>query len=193
MNAHVTTFSVIGFLIDAYPRQEIGEGTIEVYRQTLADIPPEILKAAVLVHVARSQWFPAVAELRDAAAGLVERAMNIPSAFEAWDEVARLIRQVGSWGTPAFSNPLIGKAVAGVGGWLAICMSENQIADRARFFQVYEAYARREEDDHRMLPEVANVISKLALRLDGRRDMPRLSMLVYPGTGEVLEVVNGEF
>jgi len=169
-----TIASVLNFLINAYPRQEVPRETVKVYLQTLADIPANVLKAAALAHISTSQWFPSIAELRDQAAHLVERALNIPSAFEAWDEVTRTIRELGSYRWPVFSHPLIGKAVDGVGGWKGLCMSENQIADRARFFQVYEAYARRMQADHRMLPEVAEAIQQLAARLGNGENFLRL-------------------
>lgn len=188
-----TTLTVIEFLIDAYPRQEINPGTIRTYVVCLADIPAEILKAAALAHVTKSPFFPAIAELRDAAAGLMERAMNIPDAYTAWDEVCRAITTHGHYRLPEFSHPLVKKSVDACGGWKALCMSENQIADRARFFQVYETFQGRQQADHRMLPEVSGMITELAGRLTAGNPRPALQtgfqVLLHPATGEVLEVL----
>lgn len=187
-----TTLDVLEFLMNAYPNKAIGEETIAIYLRLLSDIPADVLKAAALAHVTKSAFFPAVAELRDAAAGLMERAMNVPTAYDAWDEVCQRIATHGHYRLPEFSHPLVKKAVDGCGGWVTLCMSENQIADRARFFQVYEVYQGRQKEDNRMLPEVAGMISSLAGRLSAGRELPVLQpgfqVLTHPATGEVLEV-----
>lgn len=153
---------IINFLIHAYPRQEIAEGTIKVYKETLRDIDPDLLKSAVLKHISKSPWFPSVSELRDCAASLIEQANGEPDAFTAWAEVMQQIRHVGSWGEPTFSNPRIDKAVRGIGGWRELCLSENTIADRARFVEAYNTYQTRDKDDRRMLPAIFQAISALA-------------------------------
>lgn len=192
MNEPETTLDVLEFLMNAYPNKAIGEETIQIYLRLLADIPADLLKAAALAHVTQSQFFPTVAELRDAGAALMERALGLPNAYDAWNEVCRAITTHGHIRTPEFTHPLIKKAVDACGGWRTLCMSENQIADRARFFQVYEVYQGRQQEEHRMLPEVAGMISTLAGRLAAGMPQPVLQtgfqVLVHPGTGEVLEV-----
>lgn len=154
--------TVINFLIDAYPRQEIQPGTVKVYQETLQDIDPDLLKSAVLKHISKSPWFPSVSELRDAAASLIEQANGEPDAFTAWAEVMGEIRRVGSYGTPNFSSQRIHKAVDGIGGWRELCMSENTISDRARFVEAYNTYQTRDKEDRRMLPAVHIAIAQLA-------------------------------
>lgn len=157
-----TIAQILNFLIDAYPRQEITEGTVKIYKETLKDIDPALLKAAVLAHISKSLWFPSVSELRDCAASLIEKATGEPDAFTAWDEVWRKISLVGSYGTPEFSHPRIERTVRGIGGWRTLCMSENSIADRARFVEAYNTYQTRDKEDRRMLPAVHNAITQLA-------------------------------
>lgn len=153
---------IINFLIDAYPRQEIQPGTVKVYQETLKDIDPALLKAAVLKHISKSPWFPSVSELRDSAASLIEQANGEPDAYTAWNEVVEQIRKIGSWGDPEFSNSRITKTVQGIGGWRSLCMSEYTIADRARFVEAYNTYQARDQEDRRMLPAVHNTIAELA-------------------------------
>lgn len=153
---------IINFLIHAYPRQEISKGTIDVYKETLKDIDPDLLRAAVLKHISKSPWFPSVSELRDAAASLIEQASGEPDTFTAWAEVMEQVRQVGSWGEPTFSSPRIYKAIQGIGGWRELCMSENTIADRARFIEAYNTYQSRDQEHRRMLPAVFQAISALS-------------------------------
>lgn len=193
MNEPETTLDVLEFLMNAYPNKAIGEETIQIYLRLLADIPADLLKAAALAHVTKSQFFPTVAELRDAGAALMERALGLPNAYDAWNEVCRAITTHGHYRTPEFTHPLIKRAVDACGGWRTLCMSENQTADRARFFQVYEVYQGRQQEEHRMLPEVAGMITHLAGRLSAGTEQPTLrtgfQVLVHPATGEVLEVL----
>lgn len=191
MNEPETTLDVLEFLMNAYPNKAIGEETIQIYLRLLADIPADLLKAAALAHVTKSQFFPTVAELRDAGAALMERALGLPNAYDAWNEVCRAITTHGHYRRPEFSHTLIQKSVDACGGWRALCMSENQVADRARFFQVYETYQGREKEDNRQLPEVSSMIAALSERLGagtGRALSTGFQVLTHPATGEVLEV-----
>lgn len=164
---------VLILLMDAYPNEfkddvEQKTRTLKIYRLALADIPPDLLKAAALNHITSSVWFPKIAQLRESAAALVMQAAGHPDALTAWGEVAHQLRYVGSWGAPQFTDPTIKRAVDAVGGWKMLCASENQTADRARFIQAYEIFINRTAADLQMLPQVrAYVTSAAALLSDG--------------------------
>jgi len=73
--------------------------------------------------------------------------VETPDMDQAWQEVQDNIRRVGikavyygaglSW-----SSPAIAAAVEAM-GWKALCESENEVADRAHFFKVYERCVER--------------------------------------------------
>lgn len=65
------------------------------------------------------------------------------TAPEAWNEVLKEVRRVGSWGIPSFSLVEITKAVDCI-GWKTICMSENIGIERAHFFKAFDAISQRE-------------------------------------------------
>lgn len=150
--------TVLNFLAAAYPGkfQLVTVGAIttaDVYADALADILFDALKAACKQWVADAHdWPPTAGQLRQAALRLITPAL--PTWGDAWDEVIRQMAAVGSWGMPRWSHPLIGQAVAGMGGWQTMCAME--IADtatwRAQFRDVYGAYAARADADAKLLP-----------------------------------------
>ena len=133
----------------------------EVWHRLLHDLPFELLDAAV-IHYATSSgsaFPPSVAELREAAFKLANH--GTPQAEEAWGEVQKAIRRFGYYRVPEFDDPTTARAIEII-GWRALCMSENEMADRAHFFRIYAALAKREHDNVIMLPEVRAVAARLS-------------------------------
>lgn len=131
---------------------------LDIWKQLLADIPPEILKAAALQHIATSKWFPSIAELRALA-----REIIYPSRLcgvEAWGLVKREIHRVGIYGKPKFDDEFIAVAVKTL-GWDSLCMGDHEPSNRARFIACYDALVQREEKQMALLPQVRNVIEHL--------------------------------
>jgi hypothetical protein len=122
--------------------------------ELLRDVDGGLLRAAALQHASTSKWFPTVAELREAAADIVSPDHRM-TAMEAWGEVARQIREIGSYGKPEFSNPLIRRLVTDM-GWLNLCVSGMPGADRARFIEGYNALMLREKRETMELPQVTD-------------------------------------
>ena len=140
---------------------------LALWQQLLADIPGDVLKAAALQHMAVSQWFPAVAELRQQAA--VIQAPPAQAAIEAWGEViaamssARYYRYAdGFHEFPKFGDPITQRVVDSM-GWGNLCASEDGTADRARFLQGYDAVAKRVQAEHGMLPVVRELTARLTM------------------------------
>ena len=80
---------------------------------------------------------PLPAEIRLAVLG------DTGSGSEAWVEVCDRVRRVGRNGTPRWSDPLIGRVVAGLGGWESLCASTNPAADRAHFLLMWKELVER--------------------------------------------------
>lgn len=147
------------FLNNAYPRFTLEPETIEVYYQILSDLPLDLVKAAILQLITEdSPWCPAVGQIRSCAFDLLDRESGVPTAWDAWSEVCKRIGDNGYVSVPEFTHPLIKRTVDAVGGWLVLCMSENAVADRARFVQAYETFSRRERAQSRMLPQVRQIL-----------------------------------
>lgn len=155
--------SIVAIIGAAYPNFNATEMTIEVYFRTLSDLDFELLKTAALHAIAEPgrKFAPSVGELRGAVSEILQRASGMPSSFEAWEEFLQQVRAVGHTGIPQFSHPLVTKTVR-VLGWRDLCLSENQVADRARFVQAYEQFVERANRDMSMLPTVSGYIETKA-------------------------------
>ncbi len=146
--------NILKILAAAYPTFGLKTPTSELYLRLLADLPGPLLHLAALDHISRSPYFPTIAELRQAAFDLLKNQPDQPlDAHTAWVEVLAAFDRTGYKGTPVFSHPLIGESVGAL-DWQALCKSDNPIADRSHFVQVYQQLLDRYQIERRRLPEV---------------------------------------
>lgn len=131
---------LVAMLRAAWPRQEVGQDTAEVYAGMLGDLPFEEAKAAVTRLVQTSRFFPTIAEIRERVA---ETRCDLDPPEMAWGEVQNAIRSIGSYHQPLFANPAIQHAVNAI-GWKQICLDENLSATRARFIDAYKSARHRQ-------------------------------------------------
>lgn len=101
---------LITMLQMAYPRQNLGEKTVEVYAGFIQDLDYKTAEKAIVQHIRNEKWFPAIAEIREAC---VELAHEIPSTEQAM-EIIRSAVQRYDYGAIA-GNDLLRQAVATVG------------------------------------------------------------------------------
>jgi hypothetical protein len=134
------TFTRVAQVLRAvYFKAAISDDTWLAYFMALADIPDVALVQAVSEHIAHNDEFPTIAGLRRLAL-----AGQHPLPGDAWGEVARRMQEVGRYRMPVFSHSLILQAVEQIGGWNALCESDNLVADRAHFLRIYEELVKRE-------------------------------------------------
>lgn len=154
---------VVAMLTAAYPNFNISEITIDVYYETLKDIPADMLKAAAMQAISEPgrKFAPSVGEIRGAVVEIMRKAEGTPGSYEAWQEVVEQMRMTGHTGKPIFSHPLILRTVR-VFGWRELCLSENPVADRARFVEAFEQLSKKETADMAMLPAVKAYIETRA-------------------------------
>ena len=168
MASFETVAKIIGVLKMAYPHfgshltREDWIALPQVYHRILSDIPDAQLEAAALQVASRNIFFPSAAELREAAFVLANH--NQLSAEEAWGEVRKAMQKFGSYRIPEFDHERVARAVD-VMGWRNLCMSENEITDRAHFMRVYSSLSERDKREGAMLPEVRRLIAGVAGRL----------------------------
>ncbi|KKK65591.1 hypothetical protein LCGC14_2972610, partial [marine sediment metagenome] len=60
----------LAILLSAFRQEKIEEDTIGLYVKKLSDIQPALLEATIHRIVDRSKFFPAIAEIRETAAGI---------------------------------------------------------------------------------------------------------------------------
>jgi len=177
MATKVEVTKILAGLVTLYPRHKLDEATYEAYYRILKDIPADLLDGAALQAGSTSTFFPSASELRSAAFTLMEVAQGVPNAWDAWAEVCKSFGPYGRARIPQWSHPLIKRAIDAIGGYIALCDSENAVADRARFVQAYEALLHRAQQDARMLPEVRMAVRRLADGMSGG-NAKQLSALV---------------
>lgn len=146
---------IVNRLVAAYPNATVTEATIAVYVEDLADLDAELLTVSAKRCRATCKWFPTIAELRESAVVL-----SVPdkrAGADAWGDVLRAIIAHGYLHPPGdgwdFEDALVGRIVRGM-GWRNLCMSEDEMADRAHFIRGYEQSRDRAFDDARLQPDV---------------------------------------
>lgn len=135
---------------------------LEAYYDLLNDIPFAALKAACkrAIQEQKDNWLPSVGAIRSHASEVING--QLPQYADEWETVRKAIQRFG-WPRPvegmASLSPLAQHAVKAIGGWMAICDSENPSIIGAQFRTAYEAAARREENNRRVSPELRPVIT----------------------------------
>ena len=127
----------LAILTAAY-RKELPKPTIRVYLSALADLDPAALAAACDEIIKASEWFPSVAEVREAALRH-DPTVELPPVWQAaYREIVAAMSQIGRGGRPDWSHPAIPDAIRAVGGWYHICESTSAGVLEARLRKAYE-------------------------------------------------------
>lgn len=132
--------AVMELLTYAYPKADIPTETVMLYIKCMSDIPFDTARIAVMNHITEKNFFPSIAELRQAAL-TADPHSYLPDAAVAWSEVMTQLRESG-FEAPRFSHPAIGAAVKTI-GWRNLCNSHEIGVDRAHFLKIYETYRGR--------------------------------------------------
>ena len=136
-----------------YPRENLlpNEQAMDLWFIQLQDIPYQVAEVGLNKWVALNKWSPSIADIREMTSGITRG--EIPDWGEAWAEVQRSIRKYGSYRAQEAIeslSPITKKAVQRI-GFMNLCMSDNEVADRAHFQKIYEILVEREKKDA-MLP-----------------------------------------
>lgn len=121
---------------------------VNVWYESLKDIPYEIALIGVRKLISTEQFYPNVAKIRAACASVTD-ARPTDSA-EGWGMVQRAIRRFGYMRADEAVASLpkdVGRAVQNMGGFMALCESENVEADRAHFYRSLEQVSARQRED----------------------------------------------
>ncbi len=144
--------------------------TANLWSEMLSDIPFDIAKAALIKVLATARFWPTVAEIREAAAEIINP--QLPSPIEAWGEVVQAIKIYGLYRQEEGLNSLspITKRVVQNIGWREICLCEQPDIIRGQFRMAYEQYAKREKEEAVLPAEVKQLAGdrNKVLRLVGR-------------------------
>ncbi len=152
-----------------WPSSKWDVGTMRAGEKQLLDLDPGQVMAAVETLAAEGERFaPGPGQVRKRALEMVGE--QVPSADEALSEVYRQIASSGYLRVPEWTHPAIGDTVAAMGGWTALCASEDAMADRAHFLRLYGTVTRRHETTALMPPCVLELLAPL--NLSAQRALP---------------------
>lgn len=151
MNMPMNTSTTLKKLFATFPNGNATAATVLVYVERLSSIPAEELEVVINQCIDESEFLPTIAKIKE-----MHRQMKSPVtpdlAQQGWESVTRAVAGVGMWGTPSFKDPIV-KRVVDAFGWLNLCMSDNQMADRAQFVKFYESFARQVAEEERLSNE----------------------------------------
>lgn len=164
-------------LLATWPKEATTVETLTVYEQVTSHLDGDVWLGAVKQCVMTCTFFPKPAELLAAAVSLTHGPQR--TGLDAWGDVKRAIAKYGYYHPPngasmlavggydwTFEDALVGKVVAAL-GWRDLCLSENEMSDRARFIDAYETEQRRGRDQARLTPDLIQLQS--GKQADARR------------------------
>lgn len=158
-------FSIFAVALKTYyPKDTIlpNEQAMELWYMQLKDLPYEVASTALNMWVATNKWSPTIADIREKSADLVQGEQKEWS--EGWE---RVVKCIGSYGynrqdeALATMDEITRECVKRL-GWMNICMSENLMADRANFRQMYESISERKRKYDLIPASVQEEIKKIA-------------------------------
>jgi hypothetical protein len=139
--------SLVALASAAYPsaQDKDPDPIVKAWMLMLSDMSYPIAKAAVVRVCRSSRFFPSIAEIVTAAREIDPRCEHLPTAAEAWEEVAQLMRKAGPTFVPTYSCDTVKRAARAI-GWNNLCYGENVDANRAHFLRLYEAMREKREE-----------------------------------------------
>jgi len=128
-----------------YPRENPlpNAEAAQLWYEEFKEIPYEDAVAGLRRHVNTSKWCPTIAELKEA---IVVNTAGEKDWGSLWDECIQAIHRYGYCGEKEAMesiSPLTKQIVTRL-GYRQLCMSEDQMADRANFRMIYEQVANKE-------------------------------------------------
>ena len=133
---------------------------VDLFMDILGDLPADSLKAALRSYCSEDHEFaPMPGQIRSRVVEMLVRAAGVPTSGEAWGVIIGSYERMpggnmaGGGHSPILDNPLVVEAVKELGGYTAD-LYENQMANRAHFFKIYEVLYDQVLRDKGQLPIV---------------------------------------
>lgn len=145
------------------------EEALDVWYALLHDLDYHILSKALQQYMLTNKFKPTVAELRDIYTELVNP--SISDWSEGWEKFSRAIGHYGMYQEQAAMESFdeVTREVVKRLGFQNICLSENIVADRARFAEIYQAIQRRKRTEVNIgsaLPNLREMVQNRLAELD---------------------------
>ncbi len=141
------------------------EQALDVWYALLHDLDYQILSKTLQQYMLTNKFKPTVAELREIYADLVSPVLSDWS--EGWEKVSKAIGHYGMYQEAAAMESFdeVTREVVKRLGFQNICLSENIVADRARFAEIYQAIQRRKRIELNVGSALSNLREMVQNRL----------------------------
>lgn len=159
-------FSKIAMAIKTYyPNQNLlpNQQAMELWYLQLQDIPYKVCMAVVNKWVALNKWAPTIADIRENAVDIADGDQKDWS--EAWQDVLLNIREYGYHRAEDGLEELTGVTRQTVErlGYTRLCHSENIMADRANFRDIYNELSKRESQEKQIPKQLLEHINNIKM------------------------------
>lgn len=141
-----------------YKTTEDIKGAIALWSMMFEEDDNKLVLMAVKMHISTNKFPPTIADIRGQMVSATTEEMGSETA---WGKVQQAIRRFG------YANKE--KAIEYLGdelgtftnhfGWRDLCMSENQMADRAHFIKMWDARGRQAKNNAMLPNGISNQIN----------------------------------
>jgi hypothetical protein len=135
----------------AFPSSHVKEDTLIIYARALSRLSPAEIEAAMAKLIETLAYFPAVAQIFEAAKSIKITAEGtaVPAAAEAWGEVMQQARKNGMDRKWEFSCPEVEYTLKMFGGKQMICMMQESDMPtcRAQFMRMYNEICEKQKTE----------------------------------------------
>ena len=129
----------ITFLCNAY-RQEMNNTQVSVWYNFFRDVPLSEFNVAIARVIEKHSYFPSIAQIRQEIALIKNPALQLDAA-EEWEKVLKMISRYGSYQADVAMqemNPVTAAVVKRMGGFTAICQSDDIEWRRKSFMSIFK-------------------------------------------------------
>lgn len=132
-----------------FPNNKITDEALKMYARILSSLSVAEIDAAMTKLCRTNKFFPAVAEIFEAAKSIREctEGSTLPTAAEAWQEVQQLVRTRHIYKPWVYSCPEVQKAAECYGRYELCNLLESEVGiARAQFCRMYNEIVQRSEE-----------------------------------------------
>ena len=148
-----------------YPRENLfpNKESISLWFERFKDIDYKIAQTALNLWVETEKWPPKISELRDKCIELSGK--GIEDWSDGWEQVLKAIRYKGRYREEEALADMdeITRTVVQRMGYQEICNSDNIIADRANFRDIYKTLQERAKKEQNVSIMLKNASEKLKI------------------------------
>jgi hypothetical protein len=144
-----------------WPEPDKAEMMLVLWTKMLGDTEYFVAEAAVEKYLAESVYPPTIADIMTRIADIT--VIKEKTAIEAWEDVKTAIRKFGWYNVKAAMQSLGGTTHAVIESmdFKTLCLSEDEMADRAHFLKVYPILAARKREEELMLKSTKDAMERL--------------------------------